>query len=322
MSRSVWILRLVVSLVLALCAGVLVALTVGGARLDALLHSPEPVQQIAGPVAEDPRVQQALPGVVGGLVEERLSEALPDLAQDGVVQDGLVQVAEGVTTELITDDRFSEAWAQSLDQTRTAWLDQLQSVREAQEAGQAPAADAGTLQFQLGPVVELGQTRLVEAVEQLPLVGDAAAGLVQENTADQPQWAVDLGVPDPATVDAGQLARFEGAVQHWPWLGVGAAVLLVLALIVAPGWQRFTALAVAGVGALIAGVLGRGAVEDLTVSASSGLAQAVADSLLAGVSDYAVPAADAVMIGGGVAIAVGVIGLVVGWATSSRSARR
>lgn len=300
-------MRTFVALLLTLVAGLLTAASVAGARLDAVFHTPEPLQQIAGPVLEREDVHSALPSTIAGAVQGELPDELPDQIQGGVAQ-----LAESASAELLSDDRFSEAWSRSLDQTRTGWLADLESARQQQAGGDTGSlpADAATVDLQLGPIADLGQLKIVEALRQIPF-GDLAVDVVEQNTPANHQVAVDLNIPDPAAVEPSQVVWLEGAVRHWPWLAVGAVVSLVLALVIAPGRRRWWALAVAGFTALVAGGAGRWALESISASGSTGLARSVAEGFIEGVQDYAVPDTTALMVGGGIVAVLGILGAIV-----------
>lgn len=302
-------LRLLLSLLLAVAAGLLTALSVAGARLDALAHTPEPLQEIAGPVVELDSVQRDLPPAVSGAVRDQIPDLLP--AQ---FEEGIVQLVEGAAEGLLSDDRFTQAWSDTLEQTRTDWLAKLDAARSDQ-SGSALPADAATVEMQIGPIADLGQDRIVEGLRQIPF-GEMAADAVEENTQQDHRIALDLNVPDPEVITPQQVVWLEQNVRHWPWLAAGAVLSLVLSLLLAPGRQRFTALATAGVTAAAAGVAGRYGLESMEAVGTTGVAHAVADGLIAGVREYALPDTTLIIVGGGVAVAVAVLGMLIGSARS------
>lgn len=303
-------LRLLLSLLLALAAGLLAALAVAGARLDALVHTPEPLQRIAGPVVEMDSVQRGLPPAVSGAVREQIPDQLPDQFEEGIVQ-----LVEGAATGLLEDRRFTDAWSAALEQTRTGWLDQLGQARTQHQDGAALAPDAATVHMELGPIADLGQERIVEALRQIPF-GDLAADAVEENTPQDHRIAVDLNVPDPQVITPDQVVWTEHNVRHWPWLAVAAVAALVAALVLAPGRQRFTALAASGVAAAAAGIAGRHGLESLEATGTTGVARAVAEGLISGIRSYALPDTTVITVAGGVAVALGVVGMLIASARS------
>lgn len=304
-------LRLLLSLLLAVAAGLLAALSVAGARLDALVHTPEPLQEIAGPVVELDSVQRGLPPAVSGAVRDQIPDLLP--AQ---FEEGIVQLVEGAAAGLLHDDRFTEAWSDTLEQTRTDWLVKLEAARsDRTQTGSALPADAATVEMQIGPIADLGQDRIVEGLRQIPF-GEMAADAVEENTQQDYRIALDLNVPDPEVITPEQVVWLEDNVRHWPWLAGGAVLTLVLSLLLAPGRQRFTALAAAGISAAAAGIAGRHGLESMEAVGTTGVAHAVAEGLIAGVREYALPDTTLIIVGGGVAVALAVLGMLIGSARS------
>lgn len=304
-------MRTVLSLVLAVLTGLLAALALAGARLDALVHTPGPLQQIAGPMSEDPELRAALPGQVTAVVEEYLPEEVPSF-----LQDGLMDLVQGAADGLVTDERFPGAWSQTLEQTRVDWVSRLEAI----------GADAGdstdsTVHLQLAPLAGLGADRLSESVALLP--GGEMAGpavrqgaeqaledLQEEGTGGDPEASplvVDLGIPDPAQVSGQRLAQGAALLPQWPWLAGGAVVTGLLALLAAPRGRSWIVLVAAGGTAALAGVAGGWGLGRLEVAEASGLARIAAESLIAGVRDYAEPDTMLLMAGGALAMALGVV---------------
>lgn len=324
-------MRTVTSLALALIAGLLAALALAGARADALVHTPGPLQRIAGPMAQDPRLRQALPEQVAGLVDQNLPERTPALLEEGVQR-----LAQGATQGLVTDERFPEAWAQSLERTRVDWVDRLEGI--AAEPGTPVRPEQSTVHLHLAPVAAVGVDRLAEAVGTLPggeeverLVRDRADEVLAEDGrpdgASGPGAAplvVDLGVPDPSRISGVRLAQAVALLPAWPWLAVGAGLAGLLALWTAPARRRWTVLVAAGAAAVLAGAAGRWwlgpwGLGRWEAAGESSLARAAVASLADGVRAYAVPDTVALMLGGGIAVVLGLAG---GLLARSRAQRR
>ncbi|MGD6979830.1 MULTISPECIES: hypothetical protein [Citricoccus] len=316
-------MRTALSLVLAVLAGLLASLALAGARLEALVHTPGPLQRIAGPMSEDPRLRAALPGQVTSLVRENLPAQLPSFLQEGLM--GLVQ---GAVDGLVHDDRFPDAWAQTLEQTRVDWVERLEAV----ETGAAGPADA-TVHLHLAPLADLGVERLSESVEMLP-GGEAVGRAVREGAeqalgdlqdpvsgddAGASPLVVDLNVPDPAEVSGQRLAQVVSLLPQWPWLAGGAVAAGLLALLTAPRGRRWGVLVAAGATAVLAGVIGWWALGRLEVTGVTGLARIAAESLTEGVRQYALPDTVLLMAGGALVAALG--GLA-GLFSRGRSGRR
>ncbi len=308
-------MRTLLALVLAVFAGLLASLALAGARLDALVHTPGPLQQIAGPMSEDPELRAAVPGQVTAVVQENLPDDVPSFLQDGVLT-----LVRGAADGMVTDDRFPGAWSEMLERTRVDWVQRLETIGKGAGPGAGESADA-TLHLQLAPLAELGVDRLSESVELLP-DGAAAAGRVRE-VADQAlgdlqgpatgadagasPLVVDLDVPDPEQFSGQRLAQAVSLLPRWPWLAGGAVVAGLLALLVAPRGRSWTVLVAAGGTALLAGVVGWWGLGQLEVPAASGLARIAAESLALGVRDFAVPDTVLLMTGGALVAALGVV---------------
>lgn len=315
-------MRTVLSLVLAVLAGLLASLALVGARLDALVHTPGPLQQIAGPMSEDPGLRAALPGQLESLVQENLPDQVPSF-----LQAGLLELAKGAADGLVGDDRFPGAWSQTLELTRVDWVERVEAI----ETGTTGPADA-TLHLQLAPLAGLGVDRLSESVEMLP--GGEAAGSAIREGAEQAladlqgpaagddgasPLVVDLNIPDPAEVSGQRLAQVVSLLPQWPWLAGGALVAGLLALLTAPRGRRWTVLVAAGGTAALAGAIGWWGLGRLEVTEVSGLARIAAESILQGVRDYAVPDTVMLMAGGALVVALGVVS---GWFSRSAAGRR
>ncbi|MDI3329616.1 MAG: hypothetical protein QJR09_02630 [Micrococcus sp.] len=308
-------MRTVLSLVLAVLAGLLAALALAATRIDALVHTPGPLQQIAGPMSRDPDLRAALPGQVTAVVQENLPEEIPS-----AFRDGLLTLVQGAADGLVTDDRFPGAWAETLEQTRVDWVQRLEAIEKGAGPGAGGSADA-TVHLQLAPLAGLGVDRLAESVELLP-GGGVAAREVREgaeqaladlrapaagDAAGASPLVVDLGLPDPQQFSGQRLAQVVSLLPQWPWLAGGAVVAGLLALLVAPRGRSWTVLVAAGGTALLAGAAGWWGLSRLEVPEVSGLARIAAESLTEGVRDYAVPDTVMLMAGGALVAALGVV---------------
>ncbi|MGM7668684.1 hypothetical protein [Microbacterium sp. A93] len=320
-------MRTALSILLAALAGLLAALSLVGARAEALVHTPEPLQRIAGPMSEDPGLRAALPDEVGGIVSEQWPDAVPSFLQDSF-SDLVSAAADG----LVTDERFPAVWAETLEQTRTDWVGRLAAIHQDEGSpggGGGPDPEAGTLHLQLTPIIGLGVDRLAASAETLP-GGSVIARAVREGgdrivsgagtgtgTGTGPDGgasplAVDLTVPDPDAVPMDAVAWTVHHLYRWPWLAGTSAVLLLLALMAAPRRRKGTPLFVAGITALAVGAAGRWALGRLGPAADmEGLARAAAASLLDGIRGYAMPDTLLLMVGGGTVAVLGLITVLV-----------
>jgi hypothetical protein len=312
-------MRSALSILLAVLAGLLAALSLVGARAEALVYTPGPLQEIAGPMAADPTLRGTLPEELAALVQEQLPDELP-----GFLQAGAARIVQGAADGLVTDERFPAAWSEVLESTRADWVARIDHLAQdlptpAGAAGTATApAESGTVHLQTAPLVDLGLDRLSDSLsDSLSNVpgGEAVAETLREGvvnaSADSGESlrSVDLTVPDPDTVPLEAMVLTVDNLHRWPWLAGSAAVLAVLALLVAPRRRKGTPLCAAGITLLAAGVGSRWALERMAPAEDvAGVARAAAASLLEGIRDYAMPDTLILMVGGA---GIAVLGLVV-----------
>lgn len=312
-------MRTVLSILLAALAGLLAALSLVGARAEALVYTPEPLQQIAAPMSEDPQLQEALPGEISSLVEDQLPEQMP-----GFVQSAASGLVEGVASGLVEDDRFPAAWSSVLEETRLDWVSRIDRLAE------GDTTTSGTVHLQAAPLVELGVDRLAESVSGVP-GGEAVAETLREGLAagqeagneeaGESLLSVDLAVPDPDAVPTDVVVLIVENLYRWPWLAGTAVVVALLALWAAPRRRKGTPLFIAGLTVLAAGGVSRWALGRMEPAADlEGIARVAADSLLEGIGDYALPDTLILIVGGGVVAALGLlVGLVSGFRSRSRA---
>lgn len=312
-------MRTVLSILLAALAGLLAAVSLVGARAEALVYTPEPLQQIAAPMSEDPQLRQALPGEVSSLVEDQLPEQLP-----GFVQSAASGLVEGAASGLVKDDRFPAAWSAVLEETRQDWVGRIGRI-----AG-GDTTTSGTVHLQAAPLVELGAERLAEAFSGVP-GGEAVAEMLREGVtagreagteeAGESLLSVDLAVPDPEVVPTEAVVLIVDNLYRWPWLAGTAAVVALLALWAAPRRRKGTPLFIAGLTVLAAGGVSRWALGRMEPTADlEGIARVGAASLLDGIRDYAMPDTLILVVGGGVVAALGLlVGLVSGFRSRGRA---
>lgn len=331
-------MRTVLSILLAVLAGLLAALSLVGARAESLVYTPGPLQQIAAPMSEDPQLQEALPGEISALVEDQLPEEMP-----GFVQSAASGLVAGAASGLVEDDRFPAAWSAVLEETRLDWVSRIDRLategttpagtsgaRGAVDGGGAEAAVSGTVHLQAAPLVDLGLDRLAEALSGVP-GGEAVAEMLREGLTAGPEagneetgeslLSVDLAVPDPDTVSMDAVVLVVDNLYRWPWLAGTAAVLTLLALWAAPSRRKGAPLFVAGLAVLAAGGVSRWALGRMEPATDlEGIARVAAESLLEGIRDYAMPDTLILIVGGGVVAALGLlVGLASGLGSRGRA---
>jgi hypothetical protein len=315
-------LRTVLSLVLAVLAGLLASLALVGSRMEAVVHTPGPLLEIAGPMADDPELLQAIPGTVADVVQGQLPDSVPSFLQDGVGE-----LVVGAADGLVSDDRFSQAWASVLDDSRTDWVHRLALIHAEEGAGTAgaggeassaagsgtPDGSASTLHLQLSPVVALALDRLegrLEALQGGAAAMDAFRRGAEDATADGSSLlVVDLGFPDPDVVSPQALAWVVAWLPRWPWLAGAAVISAVLGLLLAPRGRGWMVLVVTGVTVALSGLglwWGLGQLgTDPTAGGFTDLARIATDSLVTGLRDYAMPTVVQLAAGGALVTALG-----------------
>lgn len=271
--------RRVLSLLLAVLAGLAAVLAVVGSVADRAIREPDLTRTAVDRVMADPGVEDASPRFVLDLVEAALPREVSLVAGDL-----LQEVTERGTGAALQDERVRAGVLESAEQARADWASRLDAGEE--QAG--GAADAGTLTVPLGPVVShvgvglvddladgtadlLGNDdgslvvpgRTVFGVElpdtDLGVLFDRARDGVREFSAedrlsvlvhvagdDGSGTSSDDGAsaaPSSSLADVPALLR---ASAHWAWAAVAAAVLGLAAVLIGPGRWRGVALAVAG----------------------------------------------------------------------------
>lgn len=309
-------LRTLLALILAVVAGVLSVLSMASMRLDALVHTPEPLQEIAGPVVLRSDVQRTLPQTVSDAVEEQMPGELP-----GFLRDGIGQLIGSAASGLLEDERFAPAWSASVEETRANWTQKLEKARQLEQShpDQPLEQNSITVEMDLGPILTLGQDVIVENLREIS-IGEGAADVIEENAPSEYSMPLDLNFPDAEMISPERLLGVEGLVQHWRWMAVAAGVSLLLALLVAPGRRRLLALGVAGLSALGAAAVQHFWLESLQARGTEGVAQAVAEGLIDGLRGYAQPDSALLMGIGAVVAVIGFAGFaVLAWRGASRT---
>lgn len=147
--------RRVLSLVLALLAGLCAALAVVGSATDRAVRGPELTRTAVDRVLDDPAVQEESPRFVLDIVEAALPREVSLVAGD-LLQD----VTERGTGAALRDERVRSGVRESAEQARADWAARLDAGDESgQDGGEGTGgdagggADAGTLTVPLGPVI-------------------------------------------------------------------------------------------------------------------------------------------------------------------------
>lgn len=271
--------RRVLSLLLAVLAGLAAVLAVVGSAADRAIREPELTRTAVDRVLADPGVEEASPRFVLDLVEAALPREVSLVAGD-LLED----VTETATGAALRDERVRAGVFESAERARADWAGRL----DAGEVAGAHGADAGTLTVPLGPVVSHVGVGLIDDLAEgtADLLGNEDGSLVvpgrsvfgvevpdtdlaglfdrardgirefaaedrlsvlvhvagDDGSADSASDGASAS-PSSSLVDVPTLLR---ASAHWGWAAAAAAVLGLAALVLGPGRWRGVALAVAG----------------------------------------------------------------------------
>lgn len=290
--------RTTLSLLLLLAAVGAALAGLGAHWLDRVARSPAPLHAIAGPLASDHRVVEAVAAELAAAAVARLPAAVD--RQPGVRMQ-LEDLVGRAFDAALTDDAATAAWHEALDRSRADFVTRLESMR-------TEGADAPTLWLPLEPFVGMGQAKLVELTPELlrPLVTDL--GIPGE------ELRIALGRPD--TVRAHYAADGLALASQWIWFYAAAASLAVLGFAVGSRRGRWVALSLAAGVGTVAVVVGRRTLTALPTTEGDSLAAAVQASLFeAAISSLQDWTAPAVTVGWAL-LALGLLGLAVSSARS------
>lgn len=170
----------VLSLLLAVLAGLATVLAVVGSAVDQMIREPDLTRTAVDRVMADPGVEDASPRFVLDIVEAALPREVSLVAGDL-----LQEVTERGTGAALEDERVRAGVLESAEQARADWAARLDAGEE--QSGGASEDDsaggdsgAGTLTVPLGPVVSHVGTGLVDdlAAGTADLLGNEDGSLV------------------------------------------------------------------------------------------------------------------------------------------------
>lgn len=299
-------MRAILASLLMLASATLACLGVAGAFVDGLATTAGPMRGIAGPLAKDPALAEALaPRLVAAITEQVPGQiALPSAAEPL-----LERAATAAVEKVAAAPGFEDAWLRSIDLTREDYVAQLGMVQEG-------TADSAGVVLDLGPIVSLGYEQLREAA------GAFGLGALVEGVSSDQTVGVDLGVPAEDDPLQRPIAAAVAQAGQWGWYAAGSAAVCLLALAVA-GRRRWLALAFGGAVAGGAGLAAWLWAADLAASGAAAgadpggdpLARLVRDTLVSGLGTELVP-------WGAWTAAAGAVVVVVSMVTHALSRRR
>lgn len=333
--------RRIVSLLLAVLAGLAAVLAVVGAAVDQAIREPELTHTAVDRVMEDPDVEDAAPRFVLDLVEAALPREISLVAGDLIRE-----VTDHSTGAALEDERVRAGVLESAEQARADWADRL----DAGEVQSGNASEAGTLTIPLGPVVSHVGIGLVDDLADgtadllgnddgsLVVPGGSMFGVEMPETdlavlfdrardgirefagQDRLSVLVHVGGDDALVSVSSSLADAPALMRasaHWVWAAVAAAVLGLAAVILGPGRWRGIAIAVLGL-LLVGGGLAipeavaspdlvRLSVPEDAPRSLADLTEAVDGVVRAAVADSFGPSTTGLLFGGGAAVVVGLL---------------
>lgn len=343
--------RRIVSLLLAVLAGLAAVLAVVGAAVDQAIREPELTHAAVDRVMEDPDVEDAAPRFVLDLVEAALPREISLVAGDLIRE-----VTDHSTGAALEDERVRAGVLESAEQARADWADRL----DAGEVQSGSDSDAGTLTVPLGPVVSHVGVGLVDDLADgtadllgnddgsLVVPGGSMFGVEMPETdlavlfdrardgirefagQDRLSVLVHVGGDDALVSVSSSLADAPALMRasaHWVWAAVAAAVLGLAAVILGPGRWRGIAIAVVGL-LLVGGGLAipeavaspdlvRLSVPEDAPRSLADLTEAVDGVVRSAVADSFGPSTTGLLFGGGAAAVVGLL-----WAALAERRRR
>ena len=305
-------MRNFLAVILAIIAGFTDSFGLVSWKLSELIHQPEPVQDIlaSGEPAEE--FKAAVPSAVGNLAAESTGVALVD--------DALNQAVAEASARIVGHEDFDAAWADSLEATRTGWLEDITGLRERMVAGETipeTATDA-QLDLQLGPVTDLTLSMIEDAVAEatadLPGVETPSLQLDAES-----ETTIATAIPPVSFLTAEQVVMVEELMTMWPAILALAAIILVMAFVVASRGSRWIVLLVSGlVAAVCAAALKLGSMwmqNTVLERTEGGPNQALVRPLLDAVQAWADPQ---LLVFGAAAVGVALLGILGSFISGNR----
>ena len=239
-------MRNFLAVILAILAGLTASFGLVSWKVSDVIHQPEPIQDILGSGESAEDFKAAVPTAVGNLAADTTGVA--------VVDDALHRAVSEASARIVAHENFDAAWAESLEETRTGWLNDITTLREKIESGESipdNATDA-QLDLQLGPVTDLTLSMIEDAVAEATagIPGVEAPAL---NVDAASETTVATAIPPVSLLTAEQIVMAEELMTMWPATLALAAIIFLMALIVASQGSRWVVLLVTGVVAAVCG---------------------------------------------------------------------
>lgn len=235
-------MRNFLAVILAIIAGLTTVFGLVSWKISDVIHQPEPIQDILGAGESADELKAAVPDALGNLTAQATGiEAVDEALKDAVTE------ASG---QLVADEGFDEAWSESLELTRSGWLDNLNALRDQMNSGETIAENstAAQLELRLDPVAQLAVSNATDALPDMPGVDTS------EVTSDL-EVTVPTSIPPISALTAEQVVMVEELMTLWPAMLGLATILFIMALVVASRGSRWIVWLVTGVMVALGGAL-------------------------------------------------------------------
>jgi hypothetical protein len=300
-------MRNFLAVILAVIAGLSAVFGVVSWRLSDLIHDPEPVQEIlsTGEAAEE--VKQALPETLGNMT----------VGATGVdaVDEVINRAVREASGQIISLEGFDAAWSDSLEQTRTGWIENIDGLRAQLNAGESipENSTAAQLDLRLEPIVALVVSTIDDALARVPGIN------VSVDMETDIAATVPTSIPPISVLTAEQVVMAEELVTLWPAILALAGLVFVMALVIAARGSRWIVWLMTGLMAAIGGA----AVKVGYTLLQNQLLERVEDAsaltllrpLLRAVQDWSDPQLIVLMVAG---VGVTLLGILGGFISSHR----
>lgn len=234
-------MRNFLAVILAVVTGLTAVFGLVAWRLNDIVHDPEAVQEMLSEGEAAENVKQALPQTVGNMTVGATGV--------GVVDDAINQVVTETSDRIVSNEGFEAAWSQSLEITRTGWVEDIATLRAQLNSGESIAENstAAQLDLRLDPIIGLLVTMIEDALAGLPGV-QASFDLSTDIDA-----TVATSIPPVSLLTAEQVVLAEELITLWPAILALAGLMFVMALVIASRGSKWLVWLMTGVMVAIGG---------------------------------------------------------------------
>ncbi|HEY4536765.1 MAG TPA: hypothetical protein VIG71_12460 [Enteractinococcus sp.] len=305
-------MRNFLAVILAILAGMTAVFGLVSWKMSELIHQPEPIQEIfgSGRFADD--FKAAVPTAVANLTTDTTGVA--------VVDDALRRAVSEASGRIVGHENFDTAWAETLEQTRAGWLQDISALRERMDAGEAIPENAteAQLDLELGPVTDLTLSMIEEAVAEATAHLPGVDPPVLRDEADS-ATTVATPLPPLSVLTAEQVVLAEELMTMWPAILALAAIIFLMAVIVAARGSRWIVWLVTGLVVALCGAavkVGLMWLQHMVLqNGQDDPSLALVRPLLAAVEDWSNPQLIVLIVA---AVGVALLGILGGFIASNR----